>query len=377
MNEYTRELMHHGVLGMEWGKRMGPPYPLKPSMHSSKERKAGWQDSLEPGSPSYVKKTKNAITAGIAKAKATAKSTGNKLKDKASKTYSNAKKEVGEKASKAKSAISEKWENRKRLSPETKKKIAIAIAATAAVTVTAVALANTDAGRKAVRNAYKVMDKLNTIDTGYSEDVHKALRDAATANDRKWSEMNNLRSEVFEKARAKAMESASKTSRIIEKDLATAKEIEEANLNAGLTWTKEFEFVQDDWVDHMAKNDQKALDAIDKILEKYEANQIGTSTALARYSEQHFSKYNTKRTQKAMLQYKTQLNNLKKSWSKISDKLVNKFGSEADRADRQIRAAREAGKQIAQQRMNTWLSEMQNTDISADLEFIRQYLEAA
>jgi hypothetical protein len=28
MNEYSKELFHHGVLGMHWGDRNGPPYPL-------------------------------------------------------------------------------------------------------------------------------------------------------------------------------------------------------------------------------------------------------------------------------------------------------------------------------------------------------------
>lgn len=39
-------LAHHGILGMEWGKKNGPPYPLGASDHSAAEKKAGWQDSL-------------------------------------------------------------------------------------------------------------------------------------------------------------------------------------------------------------------------------------------------------------------------------------------------------------------------------------------
>ena len=40
------ELRHHGILGMQWGKRNGPPYPLDEDDHSAGERKAGWKKSL-------------------------------------------------------------------------------------------------------------------------------------------------------------------------------------------------------------------------------------------------------------------------------------------------------------------------------------------
>lgn len=43
----NNELYHHGILGQRWGKRNGPPYPLKASDHSASEKKAGWRKSLD------------------------------------------------------------------------------------------------------------------------------------------------------------------------------------------------------------------------------------------------------------------------------------------------------------------------------------------
>lgn len=57
-NDYRDYLKHHGILGMKWGQKNGPPYPLGASDHSASEKKAGWRESLKTKTPEPSHKAK-------------------------------------------------------------------------------------------------------------------------------------------------------------------------------------------------------------------------------------------------------------------------------------------------------------------------------
>ena len=57
-NSQSLYLCHHGIMGMKWGVKNGPPYPLSAKAHSASEKKAGWRKSLKTssGAPKSTRK---------------------------------------------------------------------------------------------------------------------------------------------------------------------------------------------------------------------------------------------------------------------------------------------------------------------------------
>lgn len=95
--EYKNYVSHSGILGMKWGKRNGPPYPLKPGDHSAEEKRKN------KGNYSQDNRPKNPNASG--------KSTSSDIQKVPDDVYS----------------------GKKKMSPETKKKILIGAGITAGV----------------------------------------------------------------------------------------------------------------------------------------------------------------------------------------------------------------------------------------------------
>lgn len=77
----TNSLSHHGILGMHWGVKNGPPYPLSRSAHSISEKKAGWQRSLESVTGIKINRKKNGVQVSRSTGGSASSGGDNKLSD--------------------------------------------------------------------------------------------------------------------------------------------------------------------------------------------------------------------------------------------------------------------------------------------------------
>lgn len=60
----NQELYHHGILGMHWGDRNGPPYPLGTEQHSKEEKQQAKNAGVQVGEDSGTSKRKTHVKMG-------------------------------------------------------------------------------------------------------------------------------------------------------------------------------------------------------------------------------------------------------------------------------------------------------------------------
>ena len=98
-NDYRDYLAHHGIKGMAWGRRNGPPYPLAAGDHSAAEKRAGWRSSLSSGSRGDLKRRqRNSGTADVENAESARKTLSERLAERKEKKIDAKKQKIADEA---------------------------------------------------------------------------------------------------------------------------------------------------------------------------------------------------------------------------------------------------------------------------------------